>query len=40
LLLAKDLGLLSGPAHDALQRQIQELTAMLESLIPRVRVKK
>ena len=40
LLLAKDLGLLAGPVHDALQRQVQELTAMMESLIPRIRVKK
>lgn len=40
LLLAKDLGLLAGSVHDGLQRQIQALTAMLESLIPRIRVKK
>ena len=40
LLLAKDLGLLAGTVHSQLQNQIEELRAMLESLIPRVKAKR
>jgi len=40
LLLAKDLGLLAETVHQQLQNDIEELKALLESLIPRVRAKK
>lgn len=40
LLLAKDLGLLAEPVEQELQSRVQELNAMLESLILRVKTKK
>jgi four helix bundle protein len=40
LLLAKDLGLLAEPVQSELQKRIEELNAMLESLILRVKARK